>query len=152
MEQTQEAGYIFDFQSHGQCDPGGKVMPPVSDVEAHNAALDRQLIEQMRSAKDGEKFVLYVTTVSMTDADGNPVRRQSGYHTYSPTAYCRVHTWAGTWERQTTRFRYSYHNIAGFMGRLDVWFTGPDGLPWHGVNIGYNQILRCYRLKQKGNK
>jgi hypothetical protein len=31
--------------------------------------------------------------------------------------------------------------------RTEVWFTGPDGARWHGVNRGDNQLLRCKRLK-----
>lgn len=33
--------------------------------------------------------------------------------------------------------------------RIDVWFTGPYGDRWHGVNRGDNQILRCKRLKRQ---
>lgn len=33
--------------------------------------------------------------------------------------------------------------------RYDVWFYGPDGALWHGLNIGDNQILRCKRLKKQ---
>jgi hypothetical protein len=41
------------------------------------------------------------------------------------------------------------HPRGGGMGaqRTDVWFIGPDGQKWHGVNRGDNDILRCTRLK-----
>lgn len=44
------------------------------------------------------------------------------------------------------RIRKGNHNIAG--SRYDIWFTGPDGKQWHGVQFGDNtQICRCRRLK-----
>lgn len=40
------------------------------------------------------------------------------------------------------------HNIAGT--RYDVWFKGPDGKTWHGVQYGDNtQICHCRRTKQE---
>jgi hypothetical protein len=42
--------------------------------------------------------------------------------------------------------RHSQNNWGAH--RVDVWFTGPDGRPWWGVNIGDNQILRCRRIKE----
>lgn len=38
------------------------------------------------------------------------------------------------------------HNLAGT--RIDVWFTGPDGKPWHGVSYGeMTQLCHVRRLK-----
>ena len=37
------------------------------------------------------------------------------------------------------------HNIAGV--RYDVWFIGPDGKEWHGVQYGDNtQVCHCKRI------
>lgn len=55
--------------------------------------------------------------------------------------------WPGTIEFLIEHRKTSFHNIAG--KRHDVWFIGPDGAWWHGVNIGDNQILRCHRLKRQ---
>ena len=42
--------------------------------------------------------------------------------------------------------RQGRHNMAG--RRYDIWFTGPDGKSWHGVQYGDNtQICHCKRLK-----
>ena len=42
--------------------------------------------------------------------------------------------------------RIGRHNWAG--KRYDVWFTGPDGKPWHGTQYGDNtQIIHCKRVK-----
>lgn len=37
------------------------------------------------------------------------------------------------------------HNLG--RTRMDLWFTGPDSLRWHGIQIGeFNQLARCRRL------
>ncbi len=57
-----------------------------------------------------------------------------------------VTNWPGTL-RLTGYVRQGRHNMAG--RRYDVWFTGPDGLPWHGVQYGDNtQICHCRRVKK----
>lgn len=44
--------------------------------------------------------------------------------------------------------RKSWHNIA--RARYDVWFVGPDGFVWHGVQYGENtQIVHCARTQQR---
>lgn len=46
--------------------------------------------------------------------------------------------------------KVSKHNIGGI--RYDVRFIGPDGARWVGRNIGFNDILRCKRLKRQHKK
>ncbi len=58
-----------------------------------------------------------------------------------------VTNWPGTLDLETTERRYSKHGGGFGAQRTDVWFTGPDGKPWHGVNQGDNQVLRCRRVK-----
>lgn len=42
--------------------------------------------------------------------------------------------------------RKGAHNMA--RTRYDVWFTGPDGKRWHGVQYGeWTQLCHCRRLK-----
>lgn len=54
--------------------------------------------------------------------------------------------WPGTLEFPILRRTVGIHNIGGT--RDDVWFIGPDGKKWHGVQIGQNsQICRARRLK-----
>lgn len=68
------------------------------------------------------------------------------YLTGKPGAWS-VSNWPGTLRLRAT-VRKGRHNIA--RTRYDAWFTGPDGLPWHGVTYGENtQICHCRRLKQK---
>ncbi len=61
----------------------------------------------------------------------------------------RVSNWPGSLSFKADCYRTSFHNMAGKNGRTDVWFTGPDGFTWHGVNIGDHQILRCERTRTK---
>lgn len=61
----------------------------------------------------------------------------------------KVTNWPGTLVFTECEYRSSFHNMAGKDGRTDVWFAGPDGFTWHGVNIGDHQILRCKRTKQR---
>ena len=55
-----------------------------------------------------------------------------------------VGNWPGSLKLRTGSPRKGRHNIAG--SRYDVWFTGPDGKDWHGVQYGENtQICHCRR-------
>lgn len=46
------------------------------------------------------------------------------------------------------RVKKGRHNIAG--SRCDVWFNGPDGFVWHGVQYGeWTQICHCRRTKER---
>ena len=57
-----------------------------------------------------------------------------------------VTNWPGTYKTHCTYHKKGRHNMAG--SRYDVWFTGPDGLPWWGVQYGENtQICHCKRIK-----
>jgi len=56
----------------------------------------------------------------------------------------KVTNWPGTLMFRCTTPRKGKHNIA--RTRYDVWFTGPDGQDWHGVQYGENtQIVHCKR-------
>ena len=56
----------------------------------------------------------------------------------------------GDWGSAFTFTAYSCRRAkrgGGFGSqRTDVWFTGPDGKRWHGVNRGDSQILICKRM------
>jgi len=57
-----------------------------------------------------------------------------------------VSNWPGTLIIPCT-VRKGRHNIA--RTRYDVWFTGPDGSQWHGVQYGENtQICHCRKLRK----
>ena len=53
--------------------------------------------------------------------------------------------WPGTLRFNLGAVKKGRHNIAGV--RYDVWFTGPDGKEWHGVQYGgMTQICHCRRV------
>lgn len=56
-----------------------------------------------------------------------------------------VGNWPGSLKIPCYRSTHSRHNIG--RTRIDVWFFDSEGKPWHGVNIGDNDIVRCKRIK-----
>jgi len=61
-----------------------------------------------------------------------------------------VSNWPGTLRFACSKPKIGRHNIAG--RRYDVWFDGPDGHRWHGVQYGeWTQVLHCRKLgRRKG--
>lgn len=63
-------------------------------------------------------------------------------------ASLKVGDWTGTLAYPVLGRRHGSHNIA--RDRYDVWFRGPDGFIWHGVQFGNNsRICRVRRTKAK---
>lgn len=60
-----------------------------------------------------------------------------------------VQNWPGSLVIKPTDWREHPRGSGGFGGarRVDVWFCGPDGQRWHGINRGDSQVVRCKRLK-----
>ena len=59
-----------------------------------------------------------------------------------------VTNWPGTLRFPVTHHRNNRHNMGGT--RHDVWFAGPDGHVWHGVQIGeQTQVCHCKRTKER---
>ena len=62
--------------------------------------------------------------------------------------YYEVTNWPGSLKFKTCQFNEGRHNIA--RKRYNVWFNGPDGFVWYGVQYGDNtQICHCKRTKVK---
>ena len=58
-----------------------------------------------------------------------------------------LNNWPGTLSFQVKARSFGSHNWAG--RRYDVWFCGPDGYVWHGVQYGDNtQLCHCRRTKE----
>lgn len=120
-----QAGYVFQFNGHGAFGPDGRLdsQPTPEQIAAHNQAIAERELEEM---KQTGRATLY----SFVDTSGHSI---------------------GTWaSKPGERFRATSHSYSrnNFGAqRMDVWFTGPDGKQWHGVNIGDNDIVRCKRLK-----
>ena len=100
--------------------------------------------------RDGKK-VCYACCGLRDIADMRATGRAVLYLTVAgPTAAAPlwpvVTNWPGTLRIPVKSRRVGRHNFAG--SRTDVWFNGPDGERWHGVQLGENsQICRCRRLK-----
>jgi hypothetical protein len=57
-----------------------------------------------------------------------------------------VTNWPGTLRIPVSGISRGEHNIAG--SRIDVWFNGPDGHVWHGVQLGEStQVVHCKRTR-----
>lgn len=118
VQHFELAGYIFNFPNHGAFCPDGKVPATAEQIMRHNQFLADM---ELKAMQDHGRAILY-------QYDGNRVGTWTGRHTW-PISYSRK----------------GNHNIAG--KRLDIWFTGPGGKRWHGVNLGDNDIVRCKRIK-----
>lgn len=60
--------------------------------------------------------------------------------------------WPGSLVLPVQRKKNHPRGAGGFhgAGRVDYWFTGPDGAAWHGVQRGgSNTLVRCRRLKSR---
>lgn len=71
------------------------------------------------------------------------------YLATGPDTGCQweVTNWPGTLCFKVRSYKHGDHNIAG--SRIDVWFDGPDGHIWHGVQYGTNgQVCHCKRTKE----
>lgn len=80
------------------------------------------------------------------------VHRSNEVPDYNPKIHCTNHGWHVQDWPGGLDFRAivhkGRHNIAGT--RYDVWFWGPDGHRWYGVQYGENtQIVHCRRTKEK---
>lgn len=62
-----------------------------------------------------------------------------------------IGNWPGTLTFKATGVTRGRHNWG--IPRWDVWFNGPDGHVWHGVNYGNNtQIVHCRRTAKRWKK
>lgn len=59
-----------------------------------------------------------------------------------------VSNWPNSLVFPCTEARYGRHNWG--ICRTDVWFDGPDGHIWHGVNYGdHTEIVHCKRTMKR---
>ncbi len=57
-----------------------------------------------------------------------------------------VTNWPGSLRFPVNYWRKGKHNIA--RNRYDVWFKGPDGFVWHGVQYGdYTHLCHCKKTR-----
>jgi hypothetical protein len=118
-------GYIFQFNGHGAFSPEGQVAGEMTEaqIKEHN---DKLAVAELAAMKETGVATLYL----FRDAVGN----------YS------VGTWASApFQRSNVQRMTRSRNNWGAQ-RTDVWFV-VDGVHWHGVNLGDNDIVRCRRNK-----
>jgi hypothetical protein len=73
-------------------------------------------------------------------------KRREGCRTEAPYTVWEVTNWPGSLRFACGTPRKGSHNMA--RTRRDIWFRGPDGKEWHGVQYGENtQIVHCKRVK-----
>ena len=113
-------GDLFHSPEHGTFDPThGHVDVTSDEAKLHNLALGQMKLNTMN---ENGMALLY-----LVDGGANGQGMM-------------VQDWSGQLRIKPVRVRKGRHNMA--RTRWDVWFTY-EGQPWHGVNIGDNQILRC---------
>lgn len=140
------AGYIFNFEGHGAYAPDGKIK--VGDAELTQAQVDEhnRLLGEMekQAAIEHGKAVFYFSYDVKRIRESDPMTRNNRrYENY------RVSNWCGSW---TSPWAYATKSFTpGFncSERWHVYFTGPDGKKWYGINQGDNQIVRARRLKKQ---
>ena len=132
------AGYIMNFSGHGAYGPNKVETPqggPTEDeIKAHNSLLAKAerdaMIEQGRGT-------FYLSNRKPDVCYGGKV--------YQGT----VSQWTG-WKSPWCFIRKGYASgFGGGMARYDVWFTGPDGKKWYGVNKGDMDCFTGRRLKNQ---
>ena len=59
-----------------------------------------------------------------------------------------VTNWPGTLRFPVWGLTQGRHNMA--RTRTDIWFNGPDGRVWHGVQYGnFTQVVHCKRTRER---
>ena len=141
---NQCAGYIFNFEGHGAYHPIGKVETPQGptkeEIDTHNAILAKAEREAMIQKGIGT-FYLHKEPWR-TNERGERIRSLSNDY---------VSQWCGEWKGKAfVREGYSY----GFCRVKTnwVWFTGPDGKRWYGMNKGDQDCFTGRRLKIQPKK
>jgi len=138
------AGYIYNFTGHGAYGPEKKVEttegnPTQAEIDAHNAILAKAELEHMATAGSGTFYVHQAPWIPMPN--GERIRSLSSAENY-------VSLWTGNWKAHAfIREGYSY----GFcrVKTRWIWFIGPDGKKWYGVNKGDMDCFTGKRLKNQ---
>lgn len=141
------AGYIFNFEGHGAYAPDGKVK--VGDAELTQAQVDEHNrllgeMEKQAAIEHGRAVFYFSYKIDPPYTPENP--RWRGGRTYSNF---KVSNWCGSWKAPHTYATKSFTPGFNCSERWHVYFTGPDGKQWYGINQGDNQIVRARRLKKQ---
>ncbi len=140
------AGYIFNLAGHGAYAPDGKIK--VGDAELTQAQVDEhnRLLGEMekQAAIERGKAVFYFSYDIQRIRESEPLTRGNRrYENY------QVSNWCGSWKSPYTYATRSFTPGFNCSERWHVYFTGPDGKKWYGINQGDHQIVRARRLKNQ---
>lgn len=123
------AGYIFNFAGHGAYGPekidtkdGG---PTQAEIDTHNSLLASAEREHMMRSGIGTFYL-------SSDKTGH-----------------RVSQWTGEWRAPFVKVRCGYSYGFCRVQTHWIWFTGPDGKQWYGINKGDQQSFTGRRLKKQ---
>ena len=143
------AGYIFNFEGKGAYQPIGKVEAPTgpsqAEVDAHNALLAKAELDHMIETGRGTLYLSYDKPKCSPD---NPRWKQENAGTWHYSNY-RVGNWVGSWKSPWVYVQRGYSYGFGRFETKWVWFTGPDGKKWYGVNKGDMDCFNARRLKNQ---
>jgi len=144
---NQCAGYIFNFDGQGAYAPEGKIK--VGDAELTQEQVDEhnRLLGEMekQAAIEHGKAVFYFSYKAENTGQFN-ARTGCGIRRYSEF---KVANWCGSWKSPYTYATKSFTPGFNCGERWHVYFTGPDGKKWYGINQGDHQIVRARRLKKQ---
>lgn len=143
------AGYIFNFEGHGAYQPIGKVQTPEgptqAEIDQHNSLLAQAELNHAIEKGVGTFFLGYTRPKCTPD---NPRWKQENAGTWHYSNY-RVGNWTGSWKSPWCHVRSGYTYGYGRFETKWVWFTGPDGKKWYGVNKGDMDCFNARRLKNQ---
>jgi hypothetical protein len=144
------AGYILCFDQHGAYDPTGEAHTPTGpskeEVDAHNAILAHAEREAMIKHGVGTFYISESRAPKCTPQNPRWRIENNGGFTYSDA---RVTQFTGGWKAPWCYVRHGYSYGFCRVETRWVWFTGPDGLKWYGVNKGYMDCFTGRRMKRQ---
>ena len=132
------AGYIMNFAGHGAYGPHkietGTGDPTDEEIKAHNSLL--------ALAERGAMIRAGVGTFYLT---------KKGKDVCYPASVekAEVSQWDGSWRSPWCFVRSGHSYGFCYVKTYWVWFTGPDGKKWYGVNKGDMDCFTGRRLKNQ---
>ena len=146
----QCAGYIFNFTGHGTYDPTGRVSIgnlslTQAQVDTHNKVLGEA---ELAAATEQGRGLFYLSYETPQCTPDNPRWQQENRGEWYKKNYT-VSNWSGLFK---VRAFVTQSRVAGYncSTRRHVYFTGPDGQRWYGIQQGeHTQVCRARRLKKQ---
>jgi len=143
------AGYIFNFTGHGAYGPEkvetAEGNPTQVEIDTHNALLSKAERDSMIANGRGTFYLTYDRPKCTPD---NPRWKQENAGTWHYSNY-RVSQWTGEWKAAWCYVDRKHSYGFCYVEARHVWFAGPDGKKWYGVNKGDRDCFTGRRLKNQ---